>query len=117
MEECTSPQNPIIWQILAYLLNERSAGTDLVVRVSAAMALRRCLDVSMKSHFKEVTNVVYFDEQTRDFDANVVEGFIRPLTAELLNLISEAETFEMKRKLVETMNVLIEQQGTLVSAC
>lgn len=45
-DSCTSPNNPLIWEILTHLLTVRGEGTDLVVRLTAAMALRECVDVS-----------------------------------------------------------------------
>ena len=58
-----------------------------------------------------------FDKQTNDFNGEVVEPFIQPFTVELLNIVSNAETFETKRKVMGTLNTLIEQSGILVSAC
>lgn len=37
---------PVAWQIIMHLLSDRGPGTDTVVRLTAAMALRECVDVS-----------------------------------------------------------------------
>jgi hypothetical protein len=46
LEECTPPTNPLIWEILAHLLRDRGPSTDTVVRLTAATALKDCIDVS-----------------------------------------------------------------------
>ena len=58
--------------------------------------------------------LIFFD-QTNDFDAKIVEPFIHQFTVELLNLVSDVEAYEIKRKVMQTLNVLIEQCGLLVS--
>jgi hypothetical protein len=40
-----SPANPILWDVLIHLLGNRGDGTDSVVRLTAAIALRECIDV------------------------------------------------------------------------
>jgi hypothetical protein len=44
-ESCASPNNPRIWEILTHLLKDRGPGTDSVVRLTAVVALKECLDV------------------------------------------------------------------------
>ena len=44
-EDCASPDNPLIWDILVHLLGNRSPSTDTVVRLTAATALKDCIDV------------------------------------------------------------------------
>jgi len=44
-DSCSSPNNPKVWQILVHLLQDRGPGTDAVVRLTAAVALRECVDV------------------------------------------------------------------------
>ncbi len=36
---------PVAWQIIMHLMSDRGPGTDTVVRLTAAMALRECVDV------------------------------------------------------------------------
>jgi hypothetical protein len=49
-EDCASPNDPNIWEVLVHLLKDRGPGTDSVVRLTAAMAIRECLDVSNTLH-------------------------------------------------------------------
>jgi len=44
-EDCASPDNPLIWDVLVHLLGDRSPSTDTVVRLTAATALKDCIDV------------------------------------------------------------------------
>lgn len=44
--EGTTPNSPLIWEVLLYLLQDRGPGTDSVVRLTAAVAIRECVDVS-----------------------------------------------------------------------
>lgn len=44
-EECAPPTNPLIWDVLAHLLTDRGSSTDTVVRLTAATALKDCMDV------------------------------------------------------------------------
>jgi hypothetical protein len=45
-EDCAEPNNPLVWQILVHLVGARGNGTDPVVRLTAAVALREGVDVS-----------------------------------------------------------------------
>jgi len=47
-EQCVDPNNPLIWRILVHLLGDRQPGTDTVVRLTAAVALREGVDVRLK---------------------------------------------------------------------
>jgi hypothetical protein len=48
-EQCASPQNPRVWEVLVHLLQEEGSGTDTVVHVTAAAALCDCVDVGLVS--------------------------------------------------------------------
>jgi hypothetical protein len=48
-EECTPPTNPLIWDVLAHLIKDRGPSTDTVVRLTAATAIKDCMDVGKKS--------------------------------------------------------------------
>ena len=41
----TTANNPDIWEALVHLLKDRGPGTDAVVRLAAAVAMRECVDV------------------------------------------------------------------------
>lgn len=43
---CAPASDPVIWEILVHLLQDTSSGSDLVVRLTAANAVRECVDVS-----------------------------------------------------------------------
>ena len=43
---CVPADSFAIWDVLVYLLQDRGAGTDAVVRLTAAMVLRECIDAS-----------------------------------------------------------------------
>ena len=43
---CAPASDPVIWEILVHLLQDRGPGSDTVVRLTAASALRECVDVS-----------------------------------------------------------------------
>jgi hypothetical protein len=44
---CSPANNPRVWDVLVYLLQDRGPGTDAVVRLTAAVALRECVDVRL----------------------------------------------------------------------
>ncbi|KAF7332027.1 Importin N-terminal domain-containing protein [Mycena kentingensis (nom. inval.)] len=91
-DSCISPTHPVLWQILVHLLGDRGSGTDSVVRLTAALALRECLD-------------------TLEFKIEVFTPFLPKVVAELVALLGEVDTFEMKRRVDYTLNVVIEQAG------
>ncbi len=48
--ECSTPNNPRVWEVLVYLLQDRGSGTDAVVRLTAAVALQECVDVCSQTY-------------------------------------------------------------------
>ena len=48
-DDCYPANDAKIWQVLLYLLQDRSQGSDEVVRLTAAMALRECVDVRIRA--------------------------------------------------------------------
>lgn len=95
-EQCSTPNNPRIWQILLHLLKDRNPGTDTVVRLTAANAIRECID-------------------TLEFNAEVFAPFLQDTLTELVRLIDEAETSESKRRMATTLNVVLEQTKAMVT--
>ncbi|KAF8639750.1 hypothetical protein AX17_001012 [Amanita inopinata Kibby_2008] len=91
-ESCASPKDPTIWEILVHLLKDRNPGTDAVVRLTASIALRECID-------------------TIEFDAEVFEPFLPTTVSELVRLMGEADTMESKGRINHTLNTVIEQSG------
>ena len=49
-DKCASPNDVRIWQILVHLLQDKGTGTE-VVRLTAAAAVRDCVDVSCGYQF------------------------------------------------------------------
>jgi hypothetical protein len=43
--QCSTANNPAVWEVLVHLLRDRGQGTDAVVRHTAAVALKECVDV------------------------------------------------------------------------
>ncbi|KAJ6539488.1 armadillo-type protein [Mycena capillaripes] len=95
-ETSTSPPNDLVWQILIYLLKDRKPGTDTVVRLTAAISLRECID-------------------TLEFDINAFAQYLPDAVKELVQLLGEADTLEIKRRVDYTLNVVIEQSGERIS--
>ncbi|KAJ7068412.1 armadillo-type protein [Mycena amicta] len=95
-DSCVSVANPLLWKIILHLLRDRGPGSDAVVRLTAALALRECLD-------------------TLEFDIGVFAPFLPDAVAELVKLLGEVDTFETKRRVDYTLNVVIEQAGERIS--
>ncbi|KAF7352662.1 Importin N-terminal domain-containing protein [Mycena venus] len=95
-EQCVSPTNNLVWEILIHLLKDRNPGTDEVVRFTAAIALRECID-------------------TIEFDINVFAPYLSDAVSELVRLLGEADTLEIKRRVDYTLNAVIEQSGERIS--
>jgi hypothetical protein len=52
-EQCSAPNNPKVWETLVHLLRDRGAGSDAVVRLTAATALRECVNVCLVSSIRK----------------------------------------------------------------
>ncbi|KAG8218630.1 ARM repeat-containing protein [Butyriboletus roseoflavus] len=89
-DTCAPASDPIIWEILVHLLQDRSVGSDAVVRLTAANALRECVD-------------------TVSFDRAVFAPFLPVTVTGLMKLMSEADTVEMKQRLTRSLNVVIKR--------
>ncbi|KIJ20291.1 hypothetical protein PAXINDRAFT_166384 [Paxillus involutus ATCC 200175] len=85
---CSPATDPTIWEILVHLLQDRGPGSDGVVRLTAANALRECID-------------------TVHFDITVFAPFLPVVITELMKLMSEADTMETKLRLAKTLGVVI----------
>jgi hypothetical protein len=49
---CSPANTPTIWEILLHLLHDRGPGSDCVVRLTAATAVRLCVDVGGTRQFQ-----------------------------------------------------------------
>ncbi|KAF9226602.1 ARM repeat-containing protein [Gyrodon lividus] len=87
---CSPATDPTIWEILVHLLRDRGPGSDAVVRLTAANALRECVD-------------------TVSFNITIFAPFLPVAVTELMELMSEADTMEMKQRLAKSLNVVIER--------
>lgn len=86
--ECAQPSDEI-WSILVYLLSDRGPGSDPVVRFTAASAIRESVD-------------------SLNFKADGFSPYLAAAITQLIELSSEADTLETKRRITQTINVIIE---------
>ncbi|TFY83956.1 hypothetical protein EWM64_g62 [Hericium alpestre] len=86
---CSNPNDTRIWQILLRLLSEKETGAE-VVRLTAATAIRECVD-------------------SLDYNADFFVPFMGPIVKELLALIGDAESTESKRKVAHCLNTIIDR--------
>ncbi|KAH9943383.1 ARM repeat-containing protein [Epithele typhae] len=89
-DECLVANNEKLWQVLVHLLQDQGPGTDAVVRLTAAIAIRECVD-------------------SLNFDADSFAPFLQPVVASLVRLTAEADTLEAKRRITDSLNTVIER--------
>ncbi|EPT02714.1 hypothetical protein FOMPIDRAFT_1159700 [Fomitopsis schrenkii] len=94
-DDCYPANDPKVWQVLLYLLQDRGQGSDEVVRLTAAMALRECVD-------------------TLSFDIDVFAPYLATAVNELVRLMAGAETLEAKRRIANSLNTVIERADTRI---
>ncbi|OBZ76700.1 Importin-11 [Grifola frondosa] len=90
--DCSPANNPKIWEVLLHLLSDRGPGSDAVVRFTAAVALRECVD-------------------SQSFNVDVFAPFLPLAVTELVRLTAEADTLESKRRVSRSLNTVIELAG------
>lgn len=114
--DSTSPNNPKVWQLLVGLLQDHGPGTDGVVRLTAAVALKECLDVSSPARVLNLGELIVYLRlaQTTSFNPDVFLPYLPTAVAELVRLRSDADTMEIKRRVCTTLNVLIERMDTRI---
>ncbi|KAI0092637.1 armadillo-type protein [Irpex rosettiformis] len=91
--DCSSPNNPKVWDVLVYLLQDRGNGSDAVVRLTAAVALKECVD-------------------TIPFEIEPFLPYLPLVVSELIHLLTEADTMESKRRILGSLNTIIERADT-----
>jgi hypothetical protein len=106
-QDCYPPTDPRIWQILLHLLTAKGAGTE-VVRLTSATALQQCVDVSLRADNSHISTTIYKQQATL-FDLNIFVPFLAPTVGELLKLIDEVDTVEMKNKLAGCLNTILDR--------
>ncbi|KAJ7590824.1 armadillo-type protein [Mycena floridula] len=89
LEGCAAPNNPLVWETLGYLMTDRQQGTDVVVRLTAAVAMGECV-------------------KAIEFEPEGFEGFLGPTVTQLVALMSEADTLDSKRRVDEALNIVID---------
>jgi hypothetical protein len=71
---CSPANTPTIWVILLHLLHDRGPGSDCVVRLTAATAVRLCVDVGGTRQFRPFERL--FTRVLRP--SNSIQTFLRP---------------------------------------
>ncbi|CDO76254.1 hypothetical protein BN946_scf184470.g12 [Trametes cinnabarina] len=94
-DECIPADKPQLWQVLVHLLQDRGPGSDAVVRLTAAIAIRECVD-SLR------------------FNADVFAPFLPTVVQCLIQLTADADTLESKRRITDSLNTVIERAETRI---
>ncbi|QRV87915.1 importin beta N-terminal domain [Ceratobasidium sp. AG-Ba] len=81
-----------VWEVLRYLIQDQGEASDLVVRLSAAMALGECVD-------------------TMGFDADAFQPHLPFIIESMVQLASECETFESKSRVIKSLSQIIDCVG------
>ncbi|KAL7282456.1 hypothetical protein ACG7TL_003927 [Trametes sanguinea] len=89
-DECIAANTSKLWQVLVHLLQDQGPGSDAVVRLTAAIAIRECVD-SLK------------------FDPDVFAPFLPSVVQSLVQLTADADTLESKRRITDSLNTVIER--------
>jgi hypothetical protein len=110
-EECCPASHSRIWEILARLI---SPEVETVVRLTAAAALRDCVDVRLSTYIVFIM-ITFINDQSVGFEPNSFAPFLASTVPQLMRLMGDADTLESKRKVDGCLNIIIEQSGALVS--
>ncbi|KZT42903.1 ARM repeat-containing protein [Sistotremastrum suecicum HHB10207 ss-3] len=86
----TTQVSSTTWELLTHLLCDRGTGSDTIVRLAAAVAIREVVDAV-------------------DFKFDTFAPFLRPVVEGLLQIIEEVDTLQSKRKASDSLNVVITQ--------
>ncbi|KAG9092466.1 hypothetical protein FRC06_011913, partial [Ceratobasidium sp. 370] len=81
-----------IWEVLRYLIQDQGEASDLVVRLTAAMALGECVD-------------------TLGFDANAFQPHLPFMIESMVQLVSECETFESRTRVIKSLSQVVDCVG------
>ncbi|KAE8540692.1 hypothetical protein D1P53_003056 [Cryptococcus gattii VGV] len=82
----------IVWQLLLHLLSERGDASDRAVNLSAAVAIKECVDLW-------------------ELPIDYFLPFLEQTVQELIKLLGEASTLDGKRYVNDTIGVVIERVG------
>ncbi|KAG9082993.1 hypothetical protein FS749_006380, partial [Ceratobasidium sp. UAMH 11750] len=81
-----------IWEVLRYLIQDQGEASDLVVRLTAAMALGECVD-------------------TLGFDADAFQPHLPFMIESMVQLVSECETFESRTGVIKSLSRVVDCVG------
>ncbi|KAG9103969.1 hypothetical protein FRC07_009881, partial [Ceratobasidium sp. 392] len=84
-----------IWEILRYLIQDQGEASDLVVRLTAAMALGECVD-------------------TLGFDADAFQPHLPFMIESMVQLVTECETFESRTRVIKSLSRVVDCVGPRV---
>ncbi|KAI1796323.1 ARM repeat-containing protein [Ganoderma leucocontextum] len=90
LDECLTANNVTLWRVLVHLLQDQGPGSDAVVRLTAAINIRECVD-SLK------------------FDTDSFAPFLPTVVTCLVQLTAEADSLEAKRRINDSLNTVIER--------
>ncbi|OWZ26235.1 hypothetical protein C361_07067 [Cryptococcus neoformans Tu259-1] len=82
----------IVWQLLLHLLSERGNASDRAVNLTAAVAIKECVDLW-------------------ELPIDYFLPFLEQTVQELIKLLGEASTLDGKRYVNDTVGVIIERVG------
>lgn len=84
-----------VWEILLHLLAGRGDSSDIAVNISAALAIKECVDLW-------------------ELPLSYFEAYIGQIVEQMLRLVGEAETLAGKRAVLDVLSILIERVSTLI---
>ncbi|KAM5532278.1 hypothetical protein V8D89_014036 [Ganoderma adspersum] len=90
LDECLTANNATLWRVLVHLLQDQGPGSDAVVRLTAAINIRECVD-------------------SLNFDADSFAPFLPTVVTCLVQLTAEADSLEAKRRINDSLNTVIER--------
>ncbi|PIL37210.1 hypothetical protein GSI_00903 [Ganoderma sinense ZZ0214-1] len=90
LDECLIANNTTLWRVLVHLLQDQGPGSDAVVRLTAAINIRECVD-------------------SLNFDADSFAPFLPTVVTCLVQLTAEADSLEAKRRINDSLNTVIER--------
>nr|ODN85642.1 hypothetical protein L203_04892 [Cryptococcus depauperatus CBS 7841] len=90
-----SAKLPVVWQMLLYLLSERGDSSDKAVNITAAVAIKECIDLW-------------------ELPIDYFLPFVGQIITEFVKLLSESSTLTGKRYVNDSIGVVIERVGNKV---
>lgn len=108
---CISATIPRTWETLVFLL--RDSSSDFAVKLTATTAIGVCVGVSEPSH----SNFFHCSSsqcQGDHFDTEIVAPYLPYIIAELVSLLSDCATLEVKRRVVHALNNVLQECGSSV---